>query len=220
MYVLAGDSMPLSVLIVDATQNGLGAARETLKSQGGESIWCSSAAGALMLLSENPTFDVVVFATTVTDMDPAEFCDKMKAIAKIRHIPVIVAGLSHASAAALMDALASGAAGLVHYDGDPGYFVATLKSIASKRVSSGANGGANGLDGDLKALLSEYSALSHAVNNPLQAILANTDLLTLRLPEDSPLLKYTQSICESGDRVSKMVFEASQKAKAILNRPG
>ena len=69
---------------------------------------------------------------------------------------------------------------------------------------------------DLEQLLQSFAKLSHAVNNPLQALYATVDMLQLNhglTPEAAAL---ASEIITHAGRVAKLVAEASAKAKLAL----
>lgn len=69
---------------------------------------------------------------------------------------------------------------------------------------------------DCEQLLKSFAKLSHAVNNPLQALFATVDMLLLNngLGEEATAL--TSQILTHAGRVAKIVAEASGKAKEAL----
>jgi hypothetical protein len=69
---------------------------------------------------------------------------------------------------------------------------------------------------DHEQLLNSFAKLSHAVNNPLQALYAVVDMLVLSqgLSDDATAL--TSEIITHAGRVANLVAEASEKAKLAL----
>lgn len=205
--------MSFVVLLVDSDTQGPCSARETLHRLGHDVITCDSSEKALAMIGANPGFDLIVYSCAGNGHSPSTFCQQIRQEDRARHIPVLIAVTENAHGSDIEESLRAGADGVFTI-----HSATTAFNIAAEAMKAARPKPSVVLDDELRGLLKDYSALSHAVNNPLQAILANTDLISLRLPEDSPLRKYTQSIAESGDRISKMVYEASQKAKAILSR--
>ncbi len=65
-------------------------------------------------------------------------------------------------------------------------------------------------------LLKSFSKLSHAVNNPLQALFATVDMLLLNHSLSEEAAAMTSEILTHAGRVAKLVAEASGKAKQAL----
>jgi len=69
---------------------------------------------------------------------------------------------------------------------------------------------------DLEQLLQSFARLSHAVNNPLQALYATVDMLLLNHGLSQEAAALTSEIITHAGRVAKLVAEASAKAKQAL----
>lgn len=69
---------------------------------------------------------------------------------------------------------------------------------------------------DCEQLLQSFARLSHAVNNPLQALYATVDMLLLNHELTQEAAALTSEIINHASRVSKLVAEASGKAKQAL----
>ena len=69
---------------------------------------------------------------------------------------------------------------------------------------------------DLQQLLQSFAKLSHAVNNPLQALYATVDMLLLNHGLSQEAAALTSEIITHAGRVAKLVAEASGKAKLAL----
>jgi hypothetical protein len=69
---------------------------------------------------------------------------------------------------------------------------------------------------DHEQLLKSFAKLSHAVNNPLQALFATVDMLLLNHGLSDQAAAMTTEILTHADRVAKLVAEASGKAKQAL----
>ncbi|MCX5770180.1 MAG: hypothetical protein NTZ09_07910 [Candidatus Hydrogenedentes bacterium] len=69
---------------------------------------------------------------------------------------------------------------------------------------------------DLQQLLQSFARLSHAVNNPLQALYATVDMLLLNHGLSQEAAALASEIITHAGRVAKLVAEASGKAKLAL----
>jgi hypothetical protein len=69
---------------------------------------------------------------------------------------------------------------------------------------------------DCEQLLRSFARLSHAVNNPLQALYATVDMLLLNHELTQEAAALTSEIITHASRVAKLVAEASGKAKQAL----
>ena len=90
---------------------------------------------------------------------------------------------------------------------------ATLRISALQRELAAKTTSA---DASLEEVLRRFSKLSHAVNNPLQALYAAVDILTLHLPEDAAMMALTVDILHYAEQVAQLVAQASLQAKALL----
>lgn len=207
-----------SILIVDDNQVDARLLEGMLREEGDyDHLRASSAAEATALVEATPGIDVVFLDVYLPDTSGVEICRKLKGNPATQSISVILISGVHKDNASISAGLEAGADGYLtkplYVNEVRSWLRAALRirrlTCAQTEKTSPASNQAD--------LLTHFSKLSHAVNNPLQALMANADLLALNIagqPQDLALLAEIQRYA---DRIANLVAEASAKAALRLD---
>jgi len=205
------------VLWVGNDGEGTAVMRGILGESGDTLETVSSAESALLSLRENDAYDLLVLDWGLPGLDGVSFCRQVKIDPNLSALPILLMAGADAKKLALSAGLEAGADGYIEEPFDE-TAVRTWKNAALK---------IHDLEKALQArqprdvcchreILRSISKLSHAVNNPLQALYATVDMLVLSLPENHESITLAGEIFEHADRVAKLVAQASYQAKDML----
>lgn len=207
------------LLIADDDVTSLKVLERLLHKEGYESVSVSSGNEVFDSLAANGLPDLILLDVVLPDMDGIEVCRRLKSSPETAWIPVLLISALRRDDDSIRNGLEAGA---------DGYLTKPVEDIALRawvratlRISS--------LHRELvervpssnlscEDLLRDFAKLSHAVNNPLQALHATVDMLMLSLPEDEESAKLVSEIFEHAERVAKLVAHASLQAKELLGR--
>lgn len=169
---------------------------------------------ALDLAQASPDLDLILLDVQMGDISGIDVCRILKNNPRTRAIPIVLISAVHTDDASIAEGLDSGADGYITKPVDDNMLQAWLN--AAMRINTLRRALAAqtvpGL-GNIGALLSFFAGLAHAVNNPLQGIMATGDLLGMEHEGNPEILKAVHSIQENAEKIARLVEEASQQAR-------
>lgn len=171
---------------------------------------------ALDLAQANPDLDLILLDVQMGEISGIDVCRILKNNPRTRAIPIILISAVHTDDTSIAEGLDSGADGYITKPVDDNmlqaWLNATMRINALRRALISQAGPA--MD-DIGALLSFFAGLAHAVNNPLQGIMATSDLLGMEYEGNSEILEAVHSIQANAEKIARLVEEASQQARAF-----
>ncbi len=207
------------LLIADDDVTSLKVLEQLLRKEGYESVPVGSGDEVFASLAAKGLPDLILLDVVLPDMDGIEVCRRLKSNPETAWIPVLLISALRRDDDSIRKGLEAGA---------DGYLTKPVEDIALRawvratlRISSLHRElvkRAPSPNLSFEELLRDFAKLSHAVNNPLQALYATVDMLMLSLPEDEECAKLVSEIFEHAERVAKLVAHASLQAKDVLHR--
>ena len=206
------------ILIVDDDETSLMLVQGLLGKSGYEILTTNAGRSALDILENTPGIDLLLLDVVLPDIDGFTLCRQIKTEPWTAHIPIILLSGFRKDNQSIREGLEAGADGYllkpIEDTALRAWVKATLRISALQReltqsVPSEAQ--------TYKEVIEGVAKLSHAVNNPLQALYATVDILTLSLPETEEYERMTSEILMQAERVAHLVAKASLQAKAVLN---
>jgi len=171
---------------------------------------------ALDIAQANPDLSLILLDVQMADITGIEVCRILKNSPRTRAVPIILISAVHTDDGSISDGLAAGADGYITKPVKENmlhaWLNATMRINALNRALQEKNGHAHE---DIAGLIAEFSKLSHDVNNPLQAIMASSDLLEMEHGEDESIQQCVQLIQDNAERIAQIVGGASQRAKTF-----
>lgn len=206
------------ILLVDDNRVNLTMLRALLNQDDYDLVASDSAQATLDLVRENPNFDLILLDVVMPDMDGVEVCRQLKADPQTAHIPIVLISALRTDDESVRKGLQMGADGYLAKPVEDvalrAWVKATLRISQLQRELAGRQFATRAGDENLLHL---FARLSHSVNNPLQALYAAADMLTLELPEGSTSRALVADILIQAERVAEMVANASLMAKRELD---
>jgi len=205
------------ILVVDDDPLCLQVIAACLKEEGYRITTASTGQEALSLVRENPTFDVILLDVLLPDTDGIAVCRQLKADPSTTQIPIILISGFRRDDESVREGLAVGAVGYLAKPIDDvplrAWIKATLRirALEQELFKRGVQ-----TDYSYEEALRTFSKLSHAVNNPLQALYASVDMLTMSFPDNQEAVSLGADILSHAERVAKIVAQASIQAKELL----
>ena len=175
-------------------------------------VVAADAAQCIQLISQSPHMILVSDRISGRISGVAAVCAEIRKDPLGACTPLVILADQDASPDADIDAVSDG---VIRRPIEPAVLTAWLQAtqrLAQMRQNLAGDAGTQ----DFEQLLQSFARLSHAVNNPLQALYATVDMLLLNhglTPEAAAL---TSEIITHASRVAKLVAEASGKAKQAL----
>lgn len=207
-----------TILIVDDNEVDAHLLEGMLRDEGEYTfLRADSGATALELLQQHPDVALVLLDVYLPDVSGVEICRQLKSEPATATTSIILISGVHKDSASITAGLAAGADGYLtkplHMNEVRAWVRAGLRLRALTHAHHGKSVSQAPSDTDL---LQIFSKLSHAVNNPLQALMATADLLSLNLADRPQDEQYLTDIQRYADRIANMVAEASAKAALHL----
>lgn len=172
---------------------------------------------ALDLAQANPDLDLILLDVQMLDISGIEVCRILKNSPRTRNIPIILISAVHTDDASIAEGLEAGADGYLTKPVENNMLQAWLNAaMRINRLKRALDQKSGPVPEDVAQLISRFSALSHSVNNPLQAIMASSDLLNMEHEEDPAIVESVRMIQENAEAIARIVGEASQQAKAFI----
>ena len=179
----------------------------------------SSGRAAVESVRGDPTFDLVMLDVVLPDIDGIEVCRQLKGDPATSHIPIVLVSAIRTDDESIRRGLDAGA---------DGYLVKPIEDIAVRawvratlRISRLQQELARSERPRVRSddeLVRAFAKLSHSVNNPLQALYAATDMLSLEVGDDARARTFVQEILIQAERVTQLVAQASHMAKDQLEK--
>jgi len=206
------------ILIVDDNHVNLTILRALLNQDDYDLVAVDSGQSALDITRENPVFDLILLDVVMPDMDGLEVCKQLKADPRTVHIPIVLISAMRTDDESITRGLQLGADGYLAKPVEDlalrAWVKATLRISKLQRELDGhVNAAKNGDD----SVIQDFARLSHSVNNPLQALYAAADMLTLELPSESTGRALVADILIQAERIADLVANASLIAKKELS---
>ena len=177
-------------------------------------------AEAMRQVQEAAELHLVLLDVQLPDGNGVDLCRQLKSAPATERIPVVLISAVEKDDDSISRGLDAGADGYLMkpIEGTAlrAWLNATLRISALQRDLDES---ARLAPADDQQLLQEFAGLSHAVNNPLQSIMAAADLLSLDLedhPQSDSILKEIQRYAEEA---SRLVARASMHARDSLLIP-
>ena len=208
-----------TILVADDDRGSVLLMRKILEADEYTVLEASNGEAALDILRENSHVDFVVLDVLMPKIDGVEVCRRIKADPKTASVPVILVSAVRTDDSSIREGLVAGADGYLPKPVESislrawvkaGLRIRALQSKLAER-HAGPTHSAN-------EVLQVFARLSHAVNNPLQALYATVDILTLSVPDDSEAAALAADIVSHAEEVADVVAEASVKASRLLER--
>lgn len=223
-YKIAGLSGPemksmvkATILLVDDQPTNLRVLRAMLGTEHYDFVAVDSGQAALDLVHANPRFDLILLDVAMPDLNGIEVCKRLKANPATQHVPVIMISALHAHDDSVAEGLKAGADGYLAKPLDEtalrAWVRATLRLSRLQREVEKNGGQVHKND---EEVLRKFAKLSQRVNDPLQAMCAAADLLSVEMPDDSKSRQLVDEIFTQVDRVARLVTDASLVAKGRL----
>ncbi len=163
--------------------------------------------------------DLILLDVYLPDASGVDICRTIKSDARMSAISVILISGVLKDSASITAGLEAGADGYLtkplHINEVRSWSRAGLRLRALMRAETGKVG----LPGDDLEVFKQFAYLSHAVNNPLQALMASADLLSISLSDEGSGQSLVNEIQRHADKIASMVAEASAKALLRVDEP-
>ena len=171
---------------------------------------------ALDLAQASPDLDLILLDVQMDDISGIDVCRILKNNPRTRAIPIVLISAVHTDDASIAEGLESGADGYITKPVNDNmlqaWLNATMRINSLKRALAAQSGPALP---DIGTLLGLFSGLAHAVNNPLQGIMATSDLLGMEHEGNPEIRAAIHSIQQNADKIARLVEEASQQARSF-----
>jgi CheY-like chemotaxis protein len=206
-----------SILIVDDDPVNLMVLRRLIgRRQSFRILEAIDGQSALDLAQASPDLSLILLDVQMGDISGIDVCRILKHNPRTRAIPIVLISAVHTDDASIAEGLDSGADGYITKPVDDNmlqaWLNATMRINALRRALADQAGPAVE---NIGALLTYFAGLAHAVNNPLQGIMATGDLLGMEHEDNPEILKAVRSIQENAEKIARLVEEASQQARGF-----
>ncbi len=206
--ILIVDDSPLDLRLLEALVEGQAGFRP---------VKAATAQEALAYVRQNPSLDLLLVDVNLPDLSGIEVCRQLKSDPATSRIPIVMISGVEKDDASIAQGLDAGADGYLRKPSKGNALRAWLKAtLRISRLEQTLAQRGDVLPANERELLEAFGKMSHAVNNPLQSLMASADLLSLDLPEDEQHERLLASIQDAAERIAEMVAEASLRAKAQL----
>ena len=204
-----------TILLVDNHEGRRAGLRELLgKGQCYNLIEAGSAAEALARVDDTPELDLILLEADLPNRGGTELCRQLKRSSQTEHIRIVLVSAVATGDSHIAEGLNAGSDGYLTHPIEPDALRAWVRATLRIRLLEKALRGKESVPlKDEIELLRYFSRLSHAVNNPLQSLIATADLLGMDLEDNLVAMQALETILDLADRVARLVGEASQMAK-------
>jgi CheY-like chemotaxis protein len=206
------------ILIVDDNHVNLTILRALLNQDDYDLVAVDSGQSALDIARENPIFDLILLDVVMPDMDGIEVCRRLKADQRTAHIPIVLISAMRTDDESISRGLEIGADGYLAKPVEDIALRAWVKAtLRISKLQRELDGQLNVVKQGDESVIQDFARLSHSVNNPLQALYAAADMLTLELPNESTGRALVADILIQAERIADLVANASLIAKKELS---
>lgn len=176
---------------------------------------------ALDFAQADPGLAAILLDVQMPDISGIEVCRLLKHNPRTRAVPIILISAVHTDDTSIAEGLEAGADGYLTKPVAENMLNAWLNAVTRINALNRALAeNAGGAPGGQVELLADMAQLSHNINNPLQAIMATSDLLDLDYEADNRVREAVRQIQESAERIAQLVGQVSQRAKVVRQAGG
>ncbi|MBX3179174.1 MAG: response regulator [Candidatus Hydrogenedentes bacterium] len=176
---------------------------------------------ALDFAQADPGLAAILLDVQMPDISGIEVCRLLKHNPRTRAVPIILISAVHTDDTSIAEGLEAGADGYLTKPVAENMLNAWLNAVTRINALNRALAeNAGGAPGGQVELLADMAQLSHNINNPLQAIMATSDLLDLDYEADARVREAVRQIQDSAERIAQLVGQVSQRAKAVRQAGG
>lgn len=209
-----------AILIIDNSQVNLSTLRALLGHDGCELTVTEDAATATEVLTADPTFDVILLSTAARGVDAVAMCRQIRTNLLTSGIPIILVGAYHSDTAEIQRGLDAGADGYITQPIEETALRAWVRAaLRISRLRRELAEVANSETVSARELVEHFRKLAHAINNPLQAVYAAADLLSLEVGENEGAQELIDDILTDAERVARLVADAGIRARQHARPP-
>lgn len=209
-----------TILIVEDSPVDLKLLRFLLsQTQQFELLEASSMTGAIDMIQNTPEIHLILLDVRLPDGNGVDFCRQLKNDPATERIPVVLISAVERDDDSISRGLDAGADGYLTKPIEGNALRAWLR--AALRISELEKEMASqphSVNGGERELLKVFAGLSHAVNNPLQNIMASVDLLSLELEKHPQSVSFLKEIQQYAEEASRLVARASIRARDRLTQ--
>lgn len=214
-----------TILIVDDNPVNLKVLRALLSKDNYTLIAANTGQAALDMVRANPSFDLIILDVVLPDINGIEVCRKLKQDPSTAHIPIILISAQRTDEQSVSNGLETGADGYLSQPIDDRVLRTWVKTVLRIRgLQRQAAAEQNMVGEDDLAVLERIRRLAHAVNNPLQALYAATDMLSFHFKDDPRAQTLLTEILVNAEKVAELVGETSimarQRLETFRNKQG
>ena len=198
------------ILIADDNPVNLSVLRTLLRHEDFDLVAADTGESVLDLARANPNFDLLLLDVVMPGMDGIEVCRQLKADPRTSHIPILLVSALSTDEESIRRGLDSGAEGYLTQPIEDVALRAWVRAtLRISRLERELRARASDEERPTTGAIARFAKLSHAVNNPLQALYASADLLLLELADNESAHHLVQEIIQNAERVATLVAEAS-----------
>jgi len=210
-----------AILIIDDSQVNLSALRTLLGRDGYELTAAEDGETATTILTTDPSFDVILLSMAMQGVDAVAMCRQIRMNLLTSGIPIILIGAYRTDGEDIQRGLDAGADGYLTQPIEETALRAWVKTaLRISRLQRELAVVANGETVSARDLVEHFRKLAHAINNPLQAVYAAADLLSLEVGENESAQELIDDIFTDAERVARLVADAGIRARQHVRPPG
>jgi len=207
------------ILLVDDDPTSRAFINRLLERDGYTVVTADNGEDAIKMAGANPSIDLVVLDVVLPGMNGVEVCRRLKSDAQTALTPIILVSGVHKDDASIQAGLAAGADGYLAKPIDPTALRSWVKAaLRIRALQHELVRRAPPTPKTSDEFLRNFAKLSHAINNPLQALYATVDILALSLPKDSEARGLTTEILIQAEKVAELVAQATWQARELLDK--
>ncbi len=206
-----------NILVVDDDPVSLKTVSGLLKTDGYTVSSTASGHEALATIRSGAAVDLALLDVVLPDVSGIEVCREIKRGVDTRAIPVILISAFRKDDSSVREGLEAGADGYLLKPVEDVALRAWVRAALRIRALQKDLDHARAKNGvSIEEVLHTFARLSHAVNNPLQAVYASADMLGLQWESDAESKARIDTIMQSAEKTSRLVAEASLQADTLL----
>jgi len=208
------------IFVIDDDPVSLKVIQALLRKEPYDLVTVNTGRDALDMLEDGPMADLILLDVVLPDIDGILVCRHLKTNPKTADVPVILMSGLRTDDSSIRDGLEAGAEGYLTKPVEEIPLRAWIKAtMRINELQRELRGRKNGAEVTHQEVLEAFAKLSHAVNNPLQALYATVDMLSLALPDNEEVAALSADIFAYAEKVAKLVAQASIRAKSLIAAP-
>ena len=169
-------------------------------------------------LASTPDIALLLLDVLLGEDDGIDICRQVKEAPEWEHIPVVLISAVQTDDDSIARGLDSGADGYLRKPVEGNALRAWLRATMRIYNLQAALSDTAVPETGMEEMLEHFAKLSHAINNPLQSMMAAADLLSLDVGDDEEAQASLREVQHNAERVAEMVASASRMAKAEIKR--